>query len=180
MMAAAFANLRNHHHTSDDGLAYLGVIFFMLNIIALSGFFELPRMIEKLPVFYKQRNHRFFPTWAFSLPASILGIPVSLAEVLLFVATIYYSIGFDPSFTRPVHCINCLLFSSFFLGFSPLTHFKYSIQGVEALVSSRADWTDVIRTFPMHRCSDKGECSCKHSRMLLSTVSINIKWIHFI
>jgi hypothetical protein len=68
-----------------------------------SGFSELPSTIDKLPVFYKQRDLIFYPSWAFSLPVSILGIPVDFIEVAFWVATTYFVIGFDPSGIRSVY-----------------------------------------------------------------------------
>ncbi|KAI4344068.1 hypothetical protein L6164_011342 [Bauhinia variegata] len=100
MVAAVFSEARKHHATVDDGAVYLGALFFMQNCLTFSGFFELPMTIGKLPVFYKQRDHLFYPSWAFSLPASFISIPVSIVEVFLWVATTYYVIGFDPDFTR--------------------------------------------------------------------------------
>ncbi|KAJ7956622.1 Pleiotropic drug resistance ABC transporter [Quillaja saponaria] len=100
LVATVFAQARNHHETLEDGNVYLGALYFGLNTITFSGFFELPLTIDKLPVFYKQRDHLFYPSWAFSLPASILNIPISFVEVALWVGTTYYVIGYDPSVSR--------------------------------------------------------------------------------
>ncbi|KAK7243373.1 hypothetical protein RIF29_38167 [Crotalaria pallida] len=99
-LAAVFSNVRNHKGTIENGEIYLGVIFFIINTITFAGFFELSLLINKLPVFYKQRDHHFYPSWAFSLPASILGVPGVFAEVFFWVAITYYGLGFDPSATR--------------------------------------------------------------------------------
>ncbi|XP_038878639.1 ABC transporter G family member 38 isoform X2 [Benincasa hispida] len=102
VVAAVFAQARKHHDSIQDGLVYLGALYFGLNTITFTGFFELPLTIDKLPVFYKQRDLLFYPSWAFSLPSSFLGIPMSFIEVALWVATTYYVVGFYPSFTRVV------------------------------------------------------------------------------
>ncbi|XWS26922.1 hypothetical protein CRYUN_Cryun26dG0071800 [Craigia yunnanensis] len=100
IVATVFVQARKHHSTVEDGTVYLGALFFVLNTITFTGFFELPLTIDKLPIFYKQRDLLFYPSWAFSLPTSILGIPISIFEVALWVAITYYVIGFDPNVTR--------------------------------------------------------------------------------
>ncbi|OIV98220.1 hypothetical protein TanjilG_18759 [Lupinus angustifolius] len=101
-LAAIFSNVRKDHNTVEDGANYLSAIFFVVNTITFAGFFEVPIMVDKLPVFYKQRDQQFYPSWAFSLPASVLGIPKSIVEIFFWVAITYYTLGFDPSPTRPV------------------------------------------------------------------------------
>ncbi|XP_022756464.1 ABC transporter G family member 38 isoform X2 [Durio zibethinus] len=100
IVATVFVQARKHHSTIEDGSIYLGALFFVLNTITFTGFFELPLTIDKLPIFYKQRDLLFYPSWAFSLPTSVLGIPISIFEVALWVAITYYVIGFDPNVTR--------------------------------------------------------------------------------
>lgn len=102
IIATVFAQLKKHQETIADGTVYLGALFMGLNVMTYTGFFELPMTIDKLPIFYKQRDLLFYPSWAFSLPASILGIPISIIEVALWIATTYYVIGYDPSFIRLV------------------------------------------------------------------------------
>ncbi|KAE8718787.1 ABC transporter G family member 38 [Hibiscus syriacus] len=102
ILATVFAQARKHHSTIEDGTVYLGALFFSLNTITFTGFFELPLTIDKLPIFYKQRDRMFYPSWAFSLPTAVLGISISVFEVAIWVAITYYAIGFDPSTTRPV------------------------------------------------------------------------------
>ncbi|KAG7023556.1 ABC transporter G family member 39, partial [Cucurbita argyrosperma subsp. argyrosperma] len=102
VVATVFAQARKHHDSIDDGVVFLGALYFGLNSITFTGFYELPMTIEKLPVFYKQRDLHFYPSWAFSLPASIFGIPTSFIEVAFWVAITYFIIGFDPSFTRVI------------------------------------------------------------------------------
>ncbi|KAL6344901.1 hypothetical protein AAG906_006658 [Vitis piasezkii] len=56
--------------------------------------------IFQLPVFYKQRDLLFFPSWAYSLPKWILKMPIAFAEVGAWVIITYYVIGFDPNIER--------------------------------------------------------------------------------
>lgn len=108
-LAAVFSHARNHRETVEDGAIYMSVLFSIINTVTFSGFAELPMIIDRLPVFYKQRDHNFYPSWAFSLPATILSIPVSIIEVFFWVAISYYALGFDPSVKRPVSIIEVFL-----------------------------------------------------------------------
>ncbi|KAI6680126.1 hypothetical protein NL676_034007 [Syzygium grande] len=85
-----------HRDTVMDGGIYFGALYFTLLIIMFNGFSELGMTIVKLPVFYKQRDLFFFPSWAYSLPTCILKIPSTLVEVAIWVIMTYYVIGFDP------------------------------------------------------------------------------------
>ncbi|CAH8363125.1 unnamed protein product [Eruca vesicaria subsp. sativa] len=99
MIAIVFSTQRDYHKTVEDGIIYMGAIFLEVQMIVFSGFFELPMTIDKLPVFYKQRRFSFYPSWAFSLPASVINFPISFVEVLFVVCITYYSIGYDPTIT---------------------------------------------------------------------------------
>ncbi|KAK4725677.1 hypothetical protein R3W88_030594 [Solanum pinnatisectum] len=65
-----------------------------------SGMIEIGLVIYKLPIFYKQRDLLFFPSWAYAMPSWILKIPIAFVEVGLWVFLTYYVIGFDPSPVR--------------------------------------------------------------------------------
>ncbi|KAF8034418.1 hypothetical protein BT93_C0656 [Corymbia citriodora subsp. variegata] len=100
VLAMVFGQARKKHNSVDDGAVHLGALYFLIHILLFTGFFELPNTIDKLPVFYKQRDLHFYPSWAFSLPSSILCLPLSFIEVALVVVTSYFIIGFDRSVTR--------------------------------------------------------------------------------
>ncbi|OVA06530.1 ABC transporter-like [Macleaya cordata] len=84
----------------NDGVVYMGALFFTLTVILFNGFSELAMTVVKLPVFYKQRDLLFFPAWAYTLPTWILKIPITFAEVAVWVFLTYYVIGFDPNVGR--------------------------------------------------------------------------------
>ncbi|XP_043694952.1 pleiotropic drug resistance protein 1-like isoform X2 [Telopea speciosissima] len=86
-----------HRDSILDGGLYVGALFFSLMTIMFNGFSEVALTILKLPVFYKQRDLRFFPPWAYSLPTWILKIPISFVEVAVWVFMTHYVIGFDPN-----------------------------------------------------------------------------------
>ncbi|KAF8393289.1 hypothetical protein HHK36_021530 [Tetracentron sinense] len=79
---------------------FMGALFFTIIMIMFNGFSELAMTIMKLPVFYKQRDLLFYPSWAYSLPTWILKIPITLIEVVAWVFMTYYVIGFDPNVGR--------------------------------------------------------------------------------
>ena len=95
-----FLRTNMHRDTIADGGIYMGALFFTLIMIMFNGFAELSMTIVKLPVFYKQRELLFYPSWAYALPTWILKIPITLVEVAVWVVLTYYVIGFDPNFGR--------------------------------------------------------------------------------
>ncbi|XWS73071.1 hypothetical protein CRYUN_Cryun02cG0094100 [Craigia yunnanensis] len=95
-----FLRTEMHRDTVTDGGIYMGALFFTLIIIMFNGFSDLAMTILKLPVFYKQRDLHFYPSWAYALPTWILKIPVTALEVTIWVIMTYYVIGFDPNVGR--------------------------------------------------------------------------------
>ncbi|KAI8547252.1 hypothetical protein RHMOL_Rhmol07G0180100 [Rhododendron molle] len=95
--------------TIEDGVIFMGALFFTLLTTMFNGFAELAMTIMKLPPFYKQRDLHFFPAWAFALPAWILKIPITFIEVGIWVFTTYYVIGFDPNVGRLIKMYLLLL-----------------------------------------------------------------------
>ena len=89
-----------HRETLTDGGVYLGALFYTVIIIMFNGMTELSMTIGKLPVLYKQRDLRFYPAWAYSLPAWILKIPLTFVEVGIWVFLTYYVIAFDSNVGR--------------------------------------------------------------------------------
>ncbi|CAN4094850.1 unnamed protein product [Withania somnifera] len=83
--------------TMEDGVKYAGALFFVATTIFFGGMSEIALTIYKLPIFYKQRDLLFYPSWAYAIPSWILKIPVAFIEVGLWVVLTYYVIGFDPS-----------------------------------------------------------------------------------
>ncbi|KDP32332.1 hypothetical protein JCGZ_13257 [Jatropha curcas] len=88
------------HNTIYDGGLYVGALYFSMVIILFNGFTEVSMLVAKLPVLYKHRDLRFYPSWAYTIPAWVLSIPTSLMESGLWVAVTYYVIGYDPDITR--------------------------------------------------------------------------------
>lgn len=95
-----FLRTEMSRNTVEDGGIFMGALFFAVLMIMFNGFTELPMTIFQLPVFYKQRDLLFFPSWAYSLPKWILKMPIAFAEVGAWVIMTYYVIGFDPNIER--------------------------------------------------------------------------------
>lgn len=100
MTMTLFLRTEMHRNTVTDGGVYLGALFFTMIMIMFNGFSELSMSIMKLPVFYKQRDLLFYPSWAYSLPTWILKIPITFLEVGVWVFMTYYVIGYDPNIGR--------------------------------------------------------------------------------
>ncbi|XP_027344794.1 pleiotropic drug resistance protein 1-like isoform X3 [Abrus precatorius] len=84
----------------DDGGVYAGALFFAVVMLMFNGMAELSMTIVKLPVFYKQRDLLFYPSWAYAIPSWILRIPITFIEAAVWVFLTYYVIGFDPNVER--------------------------------------------------------------------------------
>lgn len=86
--------------TAFGGQKYFGALFFTLINVMFNGMAELAMTVFRLPVFFKQRDHSFFPAWAFGLPIWLLRIPLSFLESAIWIVMTYYTIGFAPSAAR--------------------------------------------------------------------------------
>ncbi|KAK7396464.1 hypothetical protein VNO78_17497 [Psophocarpus tetragonolobus] len=95
-----FLRTEMHRDSVTDGGIYVGALFYGLSVIMFNGLPELSMVVSRLPVFYKQRDNMFFPSWAYALPAWILKIPMTSVEVGVWVFLTYYVIGFDPYIER--------------------------------------------------------------------------------
>ncbi|KAK3010447.1 hypothetical protein RJ639_010656 [Escallonia herrerae] len=106
IIMSVFFRTTMHHDTLDDGGVYLGALYFAIVMILFNGFLEVPMLIANLPVLYKHRDLRFYPSWVYTLPSWFLSIPSSLLESVIWVGATYYVVGFDPQITR---CLRQLL-----------------------------------------------------------------------
>lgn len=94
---SVFFRTNMHHRNVGDGAIYFGALFFGLTVVMFNGMAELSMTIDKLPVYYKQRDFKFYPAWAYSLPTWVMRIPLSLLESVLWIIITYYTIGFAPN-----------------------------------------------------------------------------------
>ncbi|KAL4636637.1 hypothetical protein ACB092_03G023300 [Castanea dentata] len=79
---------------------YMGSLFYALIILLVDGIPELSMTIQRLEVFYKQKTFCFYPAWAYAIPSSILKVPISFVESLVWTCLTYYVIGYSPEAER--------------------------------------------------------------------------------
>ncbi|KAK4782422.1 hypothetical protein SAY86_016524 [Trapa natans] len=79
---------------------YLGALFYALVILVVDGIPELSMTVARLSVFYKQKELCFYPAWAYAIPASILKLPLSVLESVVWTSLSYYVIGYTPEAGR--------------------------------------------------------------------------------
>lgn len=100
MTCTVFSRTRIHPTDEINGSLYLSCLFFALVHMMFNGFSELPLMIFRLPVFYKQRDNFFHPAWAWSITSWILRVPYSVIEAIVWSCVVYYTVGFAPGAGR--------------------------------------------------------------------------------
>ncbi len=79
---------------------YMGGLFYSLFVLLVGGIPELSMTIQRLEVFYKQKSFCFYPAWAYAIPASLLKVPISFVESLVWTSLTYYVIGYSPEAQR--------------------------------------------------------------------------------
>ncbi|KAJ4706396.1 Pleiotropic drug resistance protein [Melia azedarach] len=77
---------------------YMGALYYALYIILVDGVPEVSLTVARLPIFYKQKELCFYPSWAYVIPAAVLKLPLSLLESLIWTSFTYYVIGYSPEF----------------------------------------------------------------------------------
>ncbi|KAK4275171.1 hypothetical protein QN277_018300 [Acacia crassicarpa] len=92
-----FIRTRLHPTDESNGNLYLSALFFGLVHMMFNGFSELPLMISRLPVFYKQRDNFFYTAMAWSSSSWLLRVPYSVIEALAWTVVVYYTVGFAPA-----------------------------------------------------------------------------------
>jgi len=78
------------------GNSYMSCLFFATVVLLVDGIPELSMTVQRLSVFYKQKQLCFYPAWAYAIPATVLKIPLSFFESLVWTCLTYYVIGYTP------------------------------------------------------------------------------------
>lgn len=91
-----FLRTKMKTRNEDDASVFIGALLFSMICNTFNGFAELSLTIQRLPVFYKQRDLLFHPPWTFTLPTFLLRLPISVFETTVWMVTTYYTIGFAP------------------------------------------------------------------------------------
>ncbi|KAE9452206.1 hypothetical protein C3L33_15880, partial [Rhododendron williamsianum] len=99
------------------------------------GFPELFMTVTRLAVFYKQRDLYFYPAWSYAIPSTILKVPLSLLEALIWTSLTYYVIGYSPEPGRLILSTVILLFAVHFVAISK---FRFVASVCRTMVASIA------------------------------------------
>lgn len=85
----------------QGGTLFLGLIFFSIVHLMFASFPEQTLLIFQLRVFWKQsRSFQFFPAWAFSLPTTLLRMPSSVVDSIVWSCIVYWLVGLAPEAGR--------------------------------------------------------------------------------
>lgn len=82
----------------------LGSLYYTLVRLMTNGVAELIMTITRLPIVYKQKEFYLYPAWAYCIPASLLKIPFSVIDSIVWTAVTYYVIGYSPEVERQAIC----------------------------------------------------------------------------
>mmetsp|Transcript_9242 Transcript_9242/g.27733 ORF Transcript_9242/g.27733 Transcript_9242/m.27733 type:complete len:1604 (+) Transcript_9242:484-5295(+) len=98
--ATLFPKPRQTYDTVAGGSLLIGAIFFSLLQFLFDGMTEMVLTIDRLPIYYKQTDNKFFPSWSFVFPTTIMRLPYSIAQGILWAVIVYWSIGLAPEASR--------------------------------------------------------------------------------
>eukprot|EP00891_Asterochloris_glomerata_P009650 jgi/Astpho2/9650/Aster-03918 len=94
-LISATLYLRTHIHpvSPQDGNEILGYLFFTMLIMLFNGIAEMSMTVERLSVFHKQRNNHFYDAFSFVMPGTIMRLPYSLLEAVVWTVLSYFPVG---------------------------------------------------------------------------------------
>ncbi|KAK9861391.1 hypothetical protein WJX84_002559, partial [Apatococcus fuscideae] len=99
-VATVFFRTHLKKHDLNDGNKYLGLTFQALVHMMFNAYSEMSIVTGSLSGFYKQRDDLFYPAIAGVLPTTLLRIPYSIVESLVFTGIVYYVTGLEPTASR--------------------------------------------------------------------------------
>ncbi|XP_030503175.2 pleiotropic drug resistance protein 3 isoform X2 [Cannabis sativa] len=111
---------------------YMGALYYALSILFLNGIPEMSMTIQRLNIFYKQKELRFYPAWAYAIPAALLKIPLSLLESVVWTCLTYYVIGYSPEIQRFLR----QFFLYFVLHLASLSMFRFLASFFQTMVAT--------------------------------------------
>ncbi|PZR02889.1 MAG: hypothetical protein DI536_36745, partial [Archangium gephyra] len=85
------------HKTIANGISIMGAIFFSALMMLIAGGAELQQTTQRLSVLYKQRDARYYPTWAYVLGSAIFRTPFSALDATAWTLIMYWAVGLDNS-----------------------------------------------------------------------------------
>ena len=83
VLGASFTTLAKHDQCFIEALTMsrndVACLLFIIDVISCRTF-----TIDRMPVFFKQRDNLFFPAWAFVVPTSLVRLPIGVLESLIW------------------------------------------------------------------------------------------------
>ena len=95
-----FVKTKKNIFSVEGANKFMGALFAGVVIVKFNGMTELQMMINRLPIFYKQRELLHLPGWALLLSIVILSIPMSIIETGIWTCLTYFTIGYAPTAIR--------------------------------------------------------------------------------
>lgn len=92
VVATAFLN--SQIESVFTATPYQNMLFFSVLLMFLNGMAEIPMVVAMLPVFYKQRDCRFYPSWAWGIAGVLVKIPTNILEATLWSVIIYWALPY--------------------------------------------------------------------------------------
>jgi hypothetical protein len=94
-----------------------GVAFFSVLYQVAGAFPDGAVLIQRLAVFYKQRDAHFYPAWCFAAPQVLLRMPWAFVETWIWTLMVYFMVGFlefeTPNYgnrnATPSRCMVCFV-----------------------------------------------------------------------
>ncbi|GMY22086.1 pleiotropic drug resistance protein 3-like isoform X1 [Fagus crenata] len=105
---------------SETGFGIFYLQLFIIACITMTVFLRTQMDIDVLHGSYYM-EFCFYPAWAYAIPSSVLKVPLSFVESLVWTSLTYYVIGYSPEIQRFFHQF-ILLFA---LHFSSLSMFRF-------------------------------------------------------
>lgn len=84
---------------ADFNLRY-GVMFLVTMLLALGSMAQVPVVMKRRKVFYKQRAAGFFRVSSFALSQSLVSVPIAIAETIVLTSLVYWLTGWAPDAGR--------------------------------------------------------------------------------
>ncbi|KAK9865807.1 hypothetical protein WJX84_001141 [Apatococcus fuscideae] len=101
-LIAATLWLRTQLHPRElgDATRYAGFTFFTLITLIFNGIAEMSIAIEKLPIFVNQRDNFFYRPASYVMPVTLMRLPYSLLEAVVWTGLTYWEIDLAPDAGR--------------------------------------------------------------------------------
>lgn len=98
--ATLFLRTQLHPWTVEDANKYAAFTFFSLLIMLFNGIAEMSMTVERFPVYFKQRDNKFYTALSYCTPATAMRLPYSATEAIVWTVLTYFEVGLAPTAGR--------------------------------------------------------------------------------